>query len=66
MKKNYYLNPPPNPDQYNMDSLLAEMILDKALLDFQIKKIKKEIDIALTNHNKNDFLRLTEELKKYQ
>ncbi|WP_442599862.1 IDEAL domain-containing protein [Neobacillus sp. D3-1R] len=65
MKKNYYLNPPQHPDQSQMDSIFAEMVLDKALRDFQVEKIQKEIDLALQNLDKDNFLILTEELKKY-
>ena len=63
--KKYYLNPPQQPDVSNMDSLFAEMFLDKALRDFQIEKIQKEIDQSLSERNKKNFLRLTDELKEY-
>jgi uncharacterized protein YpiB (UPF0302 family) len=63
--KKYYLNSPQQPDVSNMDSLFAEMILDKAIRDFQIEKIQKEIDQALLNRNEKDFLHFTDELKKY-
>jgi uncharacterized protein YpiB (UPF0302 family) len=64
MKKNYYLNPPQQPDVSFMDTLIAEMVIDKALLHFQREQILKEIDEALAEHNKEKFLKLTEELKK--
>lgn len=48
-----------------MDSLFAEMVIEKAICNFQKEKILKEIDLALKNKNKSDFLRLTEELKNY-
>ncbi|MFD2443799.1 IDEAL domain-containing protein [Bacillus sp. CGMCC 1.16607] len=63
--KNYYLNPPSQPEVNYMDSLFAEMILEKALLDFQKDNLLKEIDQSLKESNKEEFLRLTEELKRY-
>jgi uncharacterized protein YpiB (UPF0302 family) len=47
-----------------MDSLFAEMVLDKALRNFRKEKIQKKIDLSLRDNNKAEFLRLTEELKK--
>ena len=47
-----------------MDSLFAEMVLDKALRDFRKEKIQKKIDLSLRDKNKAEFLKLTEELKK--
>ncbi|MCQ6282710.1 IDEAL domain-containing protein [Bacillus sp. EB600] len=47
-----------------MDSLFAEMVLDKALRDFRKEKIQKKIDLSLRDKDKPEFLRLTEELKK--
>jgi uncharacterized protein YpiB (UPF0302 family) len=47
-----------------MDSLFAEMVLDKALRDFRKEKIQQKIDLSLRDKNKAEFLRLTEELKK--
>ncbi|MBT2701127.1 IDEAL domain-containing protein [Bacillus sp. ISL-40] len=47
-----------------MDSLIAEMVLDKSLRDFRKEKIQKKIDLSLRDKNKAEFLRLTEELKK--
>ena len=46
------------------DSRLAEKILGQALRDFRKEKIKKEIDQSLENRNKEEFLRLTKELKE--
>jgi uncharacterized protein YpiB (UPF0302 family) len=43
---------------------LADMVLNKALLDFRKEQLRKEIDRSLENRNKEEFLRLTEELKK--
>lgn len=64
MKKNL-LNSP----KFNVaaiDSLFAEMVLDKALLDFRKEKLQQKIDQSLQNKNKKEFLRLTEELKSLQ
>jgi len=63
--KKYYLNAPQNPVVTD-HSMMAEMVLDKALRDFQKEHLLKEIDRSLENRNKEEFLRLTEELKKYQ
>ena len=46
-----------------LDSLFAEMILDEALLKFRKKQLHQNMDQALFNRNKSEFLRLTEELK---
>lgn len=46
-----------------MDSLIAEMVLDKAILDFQKKQIQKEIDQSLQDGNKEAFLELSGKLK---
>lgn len=46
-----------------MDSLIAEMVLDKAILDFQKKQIQKEIDQSLQDGNKKAFLELSGKLK---
>lgn len=55
----------PQPSDENMDySLAAEMVLNTALINFRIDKIRKEIDRSLRDGNKEDFLKLTEELKK--
>lgn len=47
-----------------IDSLMAEMVLDQALLKFRKEKIQQKIDQSLLDKNKTEFLRLTEELKK--
>ncbi|RBW68501.1 IDEAL domain-containing protein [Bacillus taeanensis] len=44
-------------------ALFAEMVLDKALLDFRKEKIQQKIDQSLRDRNKREFIRLTEELK---
>jgi uncharacterized protein YpiB (UPF0302 family) len=57
------LNSPQHSDE-STDSSVAEMILNKALLDFKQDKIRQEIDKTLQDGNKELFLKLTEELKK--
>lgn len=42
---------------------MAEMVLNKVLNDFLKKQLLKEIDRSLEVRNKEEFLRLTEELK---
>ncbi|QGQ48107.1 IDEAL domain-containing protein [Metabacillus sediminilitoris] len=53
----------PQPELNVLDSLFAEMVLDKALLDFRKEKILQKIDQSLRDKNKREFLRLTEKLK---
>ena len=53
----------PQPDVNVIDSLFAEMVLDKALLKFRKESIRQKIDQSLLDKNKSEFLRLTEELK---
>lgn len=60
------MNPPQEPDVRYMDSLIAEMVLDKAIRDFHKEKLLKEIDLSLENGNMAEFMRLTEELKMHQ
>lgn len=50
-------------NEKTMDSLMAEMVLDTALLNFRKVKIQQKIDQALAEKNKREFMRLTEELK---
>jgi uncharacterized protein YpiB (UPF0302 family) len=57
------LNSPLHSDEHT-DSVLAEMFLNHALLEFRREKIRKEIDQTLLDGNKELFLQLTEELKK--
>lgn len=42
---------------------MAEMVLKKALSDYRKAQIEKEIDDSLKNHDKDEFIRLTEILK---
>lgn len=53
----------PKPKVNVIDSLFAEMVLDTALLKFRKEQIRQKIDQSLHDKNKNEFLRLTEELK---
>jgi uncharacterized protein YpiB (UPF0302 family) len=57
------LNSPQQTDENN-DSVIAEMFLNNALLDFRREILRKEIDHSLQERNKEAFLKLTEELKK--
>ena len=45
------------------DADYAAMVLDKAIQDFRLDRILNEIDQSLESRNKEEFLRLTEELK---
>ena len=45
------------------DSDYAAMVLDKAIQDFRLDRILKGIDQSLESRNKEEFLRLSEELK---
>lgn len=44
-------------------SLFAEEILNESLVNYKKEKLKKEIDKALEQRNKELFYRLSEELK---
>ena len=61
MKKNLFRSQ--QPDVTIIDSISAEIVLEKALLDFRKKKIQQKIDQSLKDKNKSKFLRLTEKLK---
>ncbi|MBN8201139.1 MULTISPECIES: IDEAL domain-containing protein [Bacillaceae] len=45
-------------------SLLAEQVLNQALKEYRKEKLREKIDVALTSRNKEEFIRLTDELKK--
>ncbi|KML37348.1 IDEAL domain-containing protein [Cytobacillus firmus] len=45
-------------------SLLAEQVLNQALKEYRIEKLREKIDEALTSRNQKEFMRLTDELKK--
>ena len=62
MEKNL-LNTLPETEVSVVDSEFAEMVLNKVLNDFLKEQLLKEIDRSLENRNKEEFLRLTEELK---
>ncbi|QGQ48633.1 IDEAL domain-containing protein [Metabacillus sediminilitoris] len=47
-----------------LNAFYAELLLDKVLRDFRIKQMKLEIDRSLQDRNKEEFFRLTEELKR--
>lgn len=57
------LNNSSQPEVNIIDSLFAEIVLDKALLNFRREKIQQKIDQSLRDKNKREFLQLTEELK---
>ncbi|MFC3885109.1 IDEAL domain-containing protein [Bacillus songklensis] len=63
MLEKYLLPAPQQPERKVLDSIFAEMVLNKALRDFRKEQIGKEIDQSLRDRNKEEFLRLTEELK---
>lgn len=62
--KKYFLNAPQK-SEITDDTTIAEMVLDKALRDFQKERLLKEIDLSLEKDDKDEFMRLTEELKEY-
>lgn len=41
---------------------LAEKVLNEALLNYKIEKLRGEIDTALSERNKEQFLKLSEQL----
>ncbi|CAM3751952.1 IDEAL domain-containing protein [Cytobacillus oceanisediminis] len=45
-------------------SQLAEQVLNQALKEYRKDKLREKIDEALTDRNKDEFIRLTDELKK--
>jgi uncharacterized protein YpiB (UPF0302 family) len=57
------LNSPQQTDENN-DSVIAEMFLNHALIEFRREVLRKEIDLSLQKRNKEVFLQLSEELKK--
>lgn len=62
--ENNLLNTPPETEVNVVYSEFADMVLKKALLDFRKEQLRKKIDRSLEDGNKEEFLRLTEELKK--
>ncbi|MFY0784185.1 IDEAL domain-containing protein [Peribacillus simplex] len=57
------VNTPPQPEINVKDSEFAEMVLNNVLRNFRKEQIRKEIDQSLQDRNKEEFLRLTGELK---
>ena len=57
------LNSPQQTDENN-DSVIAEMFLNHAMIEFRREVLRKEIDLSLQERNKEAFLQLSEELKK--
>jgi len=57
------LNSPQQIDENN-DSVIAEMFLNHALIEFRRNVLRKEIDRSLQERNEKAFLELSEELKK--
>lgn len=57
------LNIPPDTEVNDLYSEFAEMVLNKALHDFRKEQLREEIDRSLQNRNREEFLRLTEELQ---
>ncbi|MBY0144731.1 IDEAL domain-containing protein [Neobacillus niacini] len=57
------LNSPQQTDENN-DSVIAEMFLNHALIEFRRHVLRKEIDRSLQERNEKAFLELSEELKK--
>lgn len=51
--------------QLSDNSIYAERVLNKALWDFQKEQILKKIDQSLIDRNKDEFQRLTQELKRF-
>ncbi|AYV66473.1 MULTISPECIES: IDEAL domain-containing protein [Niallia] len=60
----YLLNAPKQSVGNVVDSLFAEMVLEKALYDFQKAALKKQIDETLIAGDKELFYRLTKELNQ--
>lgn len=63
-KRKFYFNTPEEyfKRQRLLDSLSAEMILEKSIRDFRKERILREIDESLEKKDKETFLRLTKEL----
>lgn len=46
-----------------LDSLLAELVLDQVVRDYEIRRLYEEIDLSLSRKDKKRFMEFTEELK---
>ncbi|CCQ93625.1 conserved hypothetical protein [[Clostridium] ultunense Esp] len=44
-------------------SLMAELVLDHAVREYEIRRLYEEIDLSLVRRDKKRFMKLTEELK---
>ncbi|WP_028986714.1 IDEAL domain-containing protein [Thermicanus aegyptius] len=44
-------------------SLMAELVLDHAVREYEIRRLYEEIDLSLARRDKKRFMKLTEELK---
>lgn len=65
MKQNHHNAPKRQAEVISAsDKLVVEMLLEKSLNDFRIQQLKKEIDHSLLKGNKEEFLKLTDELKR--
>lgn len=53
----------PEPSVEDQFSKLAEAILKESLLEYRREKLRKEIDRTLKERNRDEFFRLTNELK---
>ncbi|MDF1509157.1 IDEAL domain-containing protein [Robertmurraya sp. DFI.2.37] len=53
----------PEPSIEEQLSMLAEQVLNESLISYRKEKLKKEIDKSLQERNKEEFLRLSSELK---
>ncbi|MBQ6446136.1 IDEAL domain-containing protein [Cytobacillus oceanisediminis] len=60
----YLLNAPKQSVGNVVDSLFAEMVLEKALYDFRKVELKRQIDETLIAGDRELFYRLTEELNQ--
>lgn len=59
----YFLNSP-QLDENVTDAQFAELLLEKVLFDVRKATLLEEIDQSLLTKNKDEFFRLTEELKR--
>lgn len=48
--------------QHQLMSLIAEIVLDQAIRDYEVNRLYKEIDQALEDRDEERFLQLTDEL----
>lgn len=47
---------------HQLMSLIAEIVLDQAIRDYEVNRLYKEIDQALEDRDEKRFLELTDEL----